>query len=140
MTFWEKQIDALSQLLGHGDHPILHSGENRRSIESLGQDVYRKLSYYERWTAGITKLLMEKGIINQDEIDRKIAQLRAQYAEAGQVPLTSAKAKVKKTKAKPKAKKVKSNAKPKKAAKAKRAVKVKKKVPAGRKAARSRRR
>jgi hypothetical protein len=142
MTFWEKQIDALSQLLGHGDHPILHSGENRRSIEALGQDVYRKLSYYERWTAGITRLLMEKGIINQDEIDRKIAQLRAQYAEAGKVPLTSAKAKARKkaTKAKAKSKsKAKAKAKPKKVAKPKRAAKAKKKAPA-RKAAKGRRR
>ena len=109
MTFWEKQIDAMSQLLGRGECAILHAGENRRSIESLGEDVYRTLSYYERWTAGITRLLMEKGILTQDEIGRKIDELRARFGQAGDVPMTTAKpgrkaAAKTKAKRKPKAK------------------------------------
>lgn len=109
MTFWEKQIDAISQLLGRPECAILHSGENRRSIESLGDDVYRTLSYYERWTAGITRLLLEKGVLTQDEINQKIAALRAQYSDARQAGESTAKPKAKprpqaKAKAKSKAK------------------------------------
>lgn len=137
MTFWEKQIDAISQLLGREECGVLHSGENRRSIESLGDDVYRTLGYYERWTAGIARLLLEKNILTQDEIDRKIAQLRALYARDGK-PLaemeTSAKPKVA-PKAKPKANakskpKPKVKAKPKSKPKAKVVAKPKRKVAA----------
>ena len=95
MTFWEKQIDAISQLLGRPECGILHSGENRRSIESLGDDVYRTLSYYERWTAGITRLLLEKGVLSQDEINQKIATLRAQYDDAREAGESTAKPKAK---------------------------------------------
>ena len=129
-TFWEKQIDAIGQLLGREECGVLHSGENRRSIESLGDDVYRTLGYYERWTAGIARLLLEKNILTQDEIDRKIAQLRAQYARDGK-PLadmeSNAKPKAKAAaKAKPKAKaKAKPKAKTKAAAKPKRKIAAK---------------
>jgi hypothetical protein len=138
MTFWEKQIDAMSQLLGRSECAILHAGENRRSIESLGDDVYRKLNYYERWTAGISRLLLEKGILTQDEIGRKIDELRARFGQAGDVPMTTAKpprkaaakAKAKsKVKAKPKRVAVKKSA-----AKKTRAKPAKKKAPAARKA------
>jgi hypothetical protein len=88
MTFWEKQIDALNQLIGHADKPLIHPGENRKAIESMGDDVYRTLSYYERWTAGIAKLLLEKNVLTQDEIDAKIAELRAQYAADGKEEIT----------------------------------------------------
>ena len=51
--------------------------ENRLYIESLGDDVYNTLAYYERWTAAICRQLVDKGILTQDEIDAKIADLRA---------------------------------------------------------------
>lgn len=138
MTFWEKQIDAIGQLLGREECGVLHSGENRRSIESLGDDVYRTLGYYERWTAGITRLLLEKNILTQDEIDRKIAELRVQYARDGKPPAemesnakpkarpkVAAKAKPKvKVKAKPRAK-AKATAKPKRKIAAKATAKAK---------------
>jgi hypothetical protein len=140
MTFWEKQIDAMSQLLGRSECGVLHAGENRRSIESLGDDVYRKLNYYERWTAGISRLLLEKGILTQDEIGRKIDELRARFGQAGDVPMTTAKPPRKaavKAKATSKVKaKSKTKAKPKKAAAKKTASKpAKRKAPTARKVA-----
>ncbi len=49
--------------------------ELRRGIEQLGEDAYQRLSYYERWIASITTLLLEKGIITTDELGRKIAEI-----------------------------------------------------------------
>ncbi len=76
-SFWEKQIDAIHVLLGDEKRRIIRVDENRRAIESLGEDVYNTLSYYERWTAAITRLLLEKGVLTQEEIDRKIGEIRA---------------------------------------------------------------
>jgi hypothetical protein len=74
-SLWEKQIDALNQLLAQKG--IRRTDENRAAIETLGHDAYDTLSYYERWTAALARILIEKGVLTQDEIDAKLAQLRA---------------------------------------------------------------
>ena len=79
-TFWEKQIDAINVLLGDKKRRIISGDERRLAIESLGEEVYRTLGYYERWTAAATRLLLQKGILSQDEIDAKIAEIRARMA------------------------------------------------------------
>ena len=76
-TFWEKQIDAINVLLSDEKRRILSRDERRLAIESLGEEVYQTLGYYERWTAAVTRLLLQKGILSQDEIDAKIAEIRA---------------------------------------------------------------
>lgn len=76
-SFWEKEIDAIHVLLGDQKRRIIRVDENRRAIESLGEDVYKALGYYERWTAAMTRLLLEKGVLTQAEIDAKIEDLRA---------------------------------------------------------------
>ncbi len=78
-TFWEKQIDALNALMGQKGYR--RTDENRRYIESLGEDVYNTLSYYERWTAGLSRVLVDKGIATQDEIDAKVAEVRARLGQ-----------------------------------------------------------
>ena len=80
-TLWEKRIDAINVLLSDEKRRILSSDERRLAIESLGEEVYRTLGYYERWTAAATRLLLQKGILSQDEIDAKIAEIRARMGE-----------------------------------------------------------
>ena len=41
-------------------------------------ELYEALSYYEKWTAALEILLIEKGILTADEIDAKTAVLREQ--------------------------------------------------------------
>ena len=82
LTFWEKQIDALNTLLGMKG--IRRTDENRRYIEMLGHDAYDTLSYYERWTASMARLLIDKGYLTQEEVDAKVAEVRARLgADAG---------------------------------------------------------
>ena len=78
-TFWEKQIDALNQLMAQKGYR--KTDENRRYIEQLGHDVYNTLSYYERWTAALSRVLIDKGVLTQDEIDAKVAQVRARLGQ-----------------------------------------------------------
>jgi hypothetical protein len=79
MTFWEKQIDALNALLSKKG--LRRVDENRRYVESLGHDVYNTLSYYERWTAALSRQLVDKGVLTQDEIDAKVAEIRGRLGE-----------------------------------------------------------
>jgi hypothetical protein len=81
-TYWEKQIDAMNALLAQKG--LRRTDENRRYIEQLGHDAYEKLTYYERWTAALARQMIDKGVLTQDEIDAKIADVRARLgADAG---------------------------------------------------------
>ena len=70
---WERRMDALHAVLGAKG--LRSTDEMRRAIESLPPEQYESLSYYERWTAALEILLLEKGVIRRDEVDRKAAQL-----------------------------------------------------------------
>jgi hypothetical protein len=70
---WERRMDALHAVLGAKG--LRSTDEMRRAIESLPPELYESLSYYERWTAALEILLLEKGVLTRDEIDRKAGQL-----------------------------------------------------------------
>ena len=76
-AFWEKRVDAMMMLLSAPERQVLRVDELRRGIESLGPEAYDRLSYYERWIGAIKRILVEKGVLTQQEIDRRIAALKA---------------------------------------------------------------
>jgi hypothetical protein len=70
---WERRMDALHTVLGHKG--VRTTDEMRRAIESLEPSLYEALSYYEKWTAALEILTVEKGILSTEEIDKKMASL-----------------------------------------------------------------
>ena len=72
---WEKQVDALLVLLADRAR-LMRVDELRRGIESLGEDAYNTLGYYERWIASITNILVEKGVLTREEIDARVQSIR----------------------------------------------------------------
>jgi hypothetical protein len=82
LSMWEKRTDALLVLLSSPARRIITVDELRRAIESLPPDAYEKLTYYERWISAIEMLLVEKGILTQEEIDRKAEELKALNPES----------------------------------------------------------
>jgi hypothetical protein len=85
LTFWEKQVDGVRAAVGAKG--LMTSHESRRSIESLGHDAYETLQYYERWTAALSRQMIDKGILTQDEIDAKVAEIRRRLADTGELEL-----------------------------------------------------
>jgi hypothetical protein len=75
---WEVLADALSVALGA--RGIRTTDEHRRAMENLPAEEYLALSYYERWVRGTEELLIEKGILTRDEIDRKVEDLESTWA------------------------------------------------------------
>lgn len=71
---WEKRVDALFSLLVQ-EKRLMRVDELRRGIESLEPNAYDTLTYYERWIASIAKILVEKGVLDQAEIDARIAEI-----------------------------------------------------------------
>jgi len=74
---WEKRIEAIMRLCAMRDDPILTVDELRRGIEELPPELYDTLSYYERWIMSLTNILVEKGVLDRDELDARVKQLEA---------------------------------------------------------------
>ncbi len=79
-ALWEKRVDALMVLLSDKKRRLLRVDELRRGIEQLGPGAYDELSYYERWIASITGVLLDKGVITSDELGRRMAEVEARAA------------------------------------------------------------
>lgn len=74
---WERLADAVTILLDKKG--VKTTDQHRRAQESLPLEQYEALSYYERWTAATEALLIEKGVLTQEEIDAKSAELREHW-------------------------------------------------------------
>ena len=73
MAEWERRVDSLNSVLG--EKGLKNTDQLRRAIESLTQDQYESLSYYEKWTVAMETLLVEQGVMTTDEIDQKMVDL-----------------------------------------------------------------
>lgn len=70
LTAFDKQVDALRQLLGAKG--VMSVDELRRGIESIPEDDYFRLSYYEKWMRAIADNLLRKGVIAESELSAKL--------------------------------------------------------------------
>jgi nitrile hydratase len=61
-----KRVDALRQLLAQ--KKLMTVDELRRGIEAIPEDEYLALTYYERWLRSITTLMLEKGVVTEEEL------------------------------------------------------------------------
>jgi hypothetical protein len=75
LSMWEKRTDALLVLLTSPEKRVMRVDELRRAIESLPPDAYETMSYYERWITAIEALMIEKGILTREEVDRKVKEI-----------------------------------------------------------------
>jgi len=73
LQLWEKRVEALLVLLTR--KKILRVDENRRGLESIGEEVYLKLTYAERRMLSISNNLILKGVLTVDELAAKLADI-----------------------------------------------------------------
>jgi nitrile hydratase len=67
---WEQQCHSLFAVLA--SRKILSTDELRRSIEALTAEQYEQFTYYEKWSAAMTSLLLEKGILKEPELRKEL--------------------------------------------------------------------
>jgi nitrile hydratase len=74
----DKRVDAMQYTLrAHGYWCV---DEMRRAIESIPRDDYLNITYYQKWLAALYILVKEKNLLSQEEIDTRLALLRAGVA------------------------------------------------------------
>lgn len=74
---WEKQTEAVRNLLGDGTRRIISLDEMRRGFESFGADKYKSLSFYRRRLEAMIDVLIEKQVITREELDAAIKEKQA---------------------------------------------------------------
>lgn len=82
-TLTERRIDAMMMMMRSKPRAFWGADENRRTIESLTPEFYEGSGYYERWVTAMRSLMIEKGILDKDEIEAKLADVRARFPSNG---------------------------------------------------------
>jgi len=70
---WESRVLGLSRACS-AQH-LFNIDESRHAIERMAPVDYLGSSYYERWLDRTVRLLVEKGVITREELERRMAQL-----------------------------------------------------------------
>ena len=75
---WEKRGDALTMALSAPKvgKRAFYVDELRDKIETMGEDKYESLTYYELWMASVAGVLVDKGLLTDEEIEAKMAEIR----------------------------------------------------------------
>lgn len=74
---WEHAANALVGVLRR--RGVINVDELRRGIEAMAPAEYEASSYYERWSASIETLLIEKGVLTAAEIDAEANRVNARW-------------------------------------------------------------
>lgn len=81
---WEAAVVAMMR--AGGARGVFNIDEFRHAIERMPPARYLAATYYEKWLEGITRLLVEKGVIGADELHAR----EAFFAERADAPATAA--------------------------------------------------
>jgi hypothetical protein len=76
---WEKQVEAVRNLLGDATRRIISLDELRRGFESFGVEKYKKLSFYRRRLEAMIDILIEKEVVTRGELEAEIERVRARW-------------------------------------------------------------
>ncbi len=76
MKHWERQANALRSVVQM--QKITCTDELRRAAEDLG-DRYKDMHYFEITTSALRTVLLEKGIITEQELTAKMAEICARF-------------------------------------------------------------
>jgi hypothetical protein len=76
---WQNLVTAIMYLLRDHCH-LVRTDEMRRMIEDMPPDDYRRLDYFEKWAVGVSGLVVEKGLMTREEIERRLSELKAKVA------------------------------------------------------------
>ena len=79
MAFWERQTNALRGVVVRSGIATLD--ELRRANEDLG-DRYLELTYWEKAAVGLRTVLVERGVVNDAQVEARMTEILARYTAA----------------------------------------------------------
>lgn len=70
LSQWEKSVHALLVILS--SNSLITTDELRRGVESLNEASYSEWGYYDKWSAAMAVILLERQVISQNELDEEL--------------------------------------------------------------------
>ena len=67
---WERVVFAIDRVLR--SQGVFEIDEKRHAIERMDPDAYLAATYFERWLAAHETLLVEHGVLDEDEIEARV--------------------------------------------------------------------
>jgi hypothetical protein len=83
LALWEKRTDAMLRLLVSPGKRAFTVDGMRRVIEDYGQQQYDRATYYEKWIRAVRNLIVEQGIVDREEVEARMAEVRSRLEKAG---------------------------------------------------------
>ena len=80
---WEKLSVVLGNALGIKGAKLIRTDEVRRTREEIGVELYNELGYFERGTASLATLLIEKGLIDKQQLEQRMTEIAKRMKEEG---------------------------------------------------------
>src|SRR5437762_14136899 len=80
---WEKLAVVVGNALGAKGAKIVRTDEVRRTREEMGADLYNRLGYFEKGIESLRRLLVEKGVLDPQELERRMAETAGRIAKEG---------------------------------------------------------
>jgi hypothetical protein len=80
---WEKLAVVVGNALGAKGAKVVRTDEVRRTREEMGAELYNQLGYFEKGIESLRRLLVEKGVIDQQALERRMAEVAKRIAEEG---------------------------------------------------------
>jgi nitrile hydratase beta subunit len=68
---WEAAVREM--LSAAGSRGLFNIDEFRHGIERMDPSRYLGVTYYEKWLDGVTRLLVEKGVVSRSELEARVA-------------------------------------------------------------------
>lgn len=81
---WEKQSEAIRNLLGDSTRRVISLDEIRLGFESFGLDKYQAYSFYRRRLEAMIDTLEKKGLLTRQEFERELGAVQQRWAAQGQ--------------------------------------------------------
>ena len=76
---WYRRVEALGGILSSKGITQIH--QTRRAVESIEPEKYEEIGYYDRRIEALETLVVEKGILTTEEIDRKVAEMDKSWSQ-----------------------------------------------------------
>ena len=80
---WEKLSVVVGNAIGRRGTKVISVDEVRRSREEMGVKLYNELGYFERGIEATRRLLVEKGVLDQKELEQRMADVAKRISENG---------------------------------------------------------
>ena len=80
---WEKLAVVVGNALGAKGAKLVCTDEVRRTREEMGVDLYNRLGYFEKGIESLRRLMVEKGLIDPQQLERRMAEIAGRIAREG---------------------------------------------------------